>query len=275
MTAFADVLRGPGPAVTLEITPPKKRLDEVLLRRARMLGAAADAVNVIQRSDRLSSLDAALVLRESGLEPVWHVTNRGRTRAEIDSELDSARAGGIQAALCLRGDHAAEDRPDTPRLRELVGRVRAGLGEHALVGVTANQYGPRDRVLANLAPKLRAGADFVQTNPVFDVEHFRVFAAQVRELNPDVALLPMVMPLPSVATARRIHERLGVGLPEPLLERLERGGEPEAWRAFAETVFGLVRDVGVAGLAVMTPEMDAAPAAAERIAGTLAAVRRR
>lgn len=273
MSEFLHRLFGPRPAVTLEITPPRKRLDDVLLRRARLLGPAADAVNVIQRRDRLSSLDASILLRSSGLEPVCHVVNRGRTRAELASELASAAAAGVGAVLVLRGDHAIADDPDTPKLRELVAMARDALPAGAAVGVTANQYGPRERVLANLAPKLRAGARFVQTNPVFDFEHFRVFADQIREIEPTVALLPMVMPLPSAATAERIHTRLGLPAPEGLIARIASGGEPEAWRAFAETVAALVGEVRVAGLAVMTAEMDAPPASAERIAVALQAVR--
>jgi hypothetical protein len=109
--------------------------------------------------------------------------------------------------------------------------ARAAL-PRALIGVTANQYGPRKRVLANLAPKLSAGAAFVQTNPVFDVA--------------------------------------GFGLPAAILARLESGGEIEGWRTFREITEALAASPRIAGVAVMTPEMDAAPAAAQRIAQALA-----
>ena len=76
---FAQKLEAGKFAVTLEITPPKKRLDDVLLRRARLLGAHADGVNVIQRPNRLSSLDASLLLRAHGLDPACGtVAGQGR-----------------------------------------------------------------------------------------------------------------------------------------------------------------------------------------------------
>jgi methylenetetrahydrofolate reductase (NADPH) len=272
MSEFAERLRGPGLAVALEITPPKKRLDDVLLRRAGLLGSQADAINVIQRPDRLSSLDASLILRQAGLDAICHLVNRGRSRAEISSELRSASADGLDALLCVRGDHAAEDGPDTPRIRDVVAMAGNELPQ-ALIGVTANQYGPRERVLANLAPKLRAGAAFVQTNPVFDVARFEPFAAAIKALAPGVHVVPMVMPLDSLATARRLRERLGFGPGAETLSRLESGGEVEGWRIFAEIIRGLAASPWISGVAVMTPEMDAAPASAQRIAEALAAVR--
>ncbi|MBW2270652.1 MAG: methylenetetrahydrofolate reductase [Deltaproteobacteria bacterium] len=155
-------------------------------------------------------------------------------------------AGGISTLLCLRGDHAAEDSADPPRIRDVVAMARAELPQ-ALVGVTANQYGPRRRVLANLAPKLRAGATFVQTNPVFDIASFEPFAAAIQALAPEVHVVPMVMPLNSLANARRLHERLGLALPSEMLSRLESCGEIEIWRTFREIAEGLAASLGALG----------------------------
>lgn len=267
MTRFAEKLAAGELAVALEITPPKKRLEGVLLRRARLLGGRADAVNVIQRPDRLSSLDASLLLCEAGLAPVWHLVNRGRTHAEIAAELASAAAGAVRAVLCIRGDHRAKDAPDAPRIREVVAMAREAL-PGALIGATANQYGPRERVLANLWPKLRAGARFVQTNPVFSLDALRPLAEEVRARAPRTRIVPMVMPLVSVATAERIQARLGI-LPGALLERLAAGGERAGWGMFAEVVQALAESPLVDGLAVMTPEMDAPASHGARIVAAL------
>lgn len=271
MSRFADKLRAGELAVALEITPPKKRLDDVLLRRARLIGSRADAINVLQRPDRLSSLDACLILNAAEFDPVWHVINRGRTRAEIASELRSAASEGIGAMLCLRGDHAGEDTPDTPKIREVIASAREEL-PHALIGATANQYAPRDRVLANLMPKLGAGANLVQTNPVLQLDLLLPLAAEIKTRAPETKIVPMVMPLVSLATALRIRERLGMPVPDDLLARLEAGGEPAGWDAFAETVAALAESPLVDGLAVMTPEMDPPPATGERIAAALSGV---
>lgn len=272
MSQLRDGLERGGFPVALEITPPRKRIEAVLLRRARLLGPLADAVNVIQRPERLSSLDASLALIAAGHEPVWHVVNRGRTRTEIASELASAASGGVRSVLCLRGDHGAADRPETPRIREVVEMVGEAL-PGALIGATANQYGPRDRVLANLLPKLRAGAALVQTNPVFRAEALRPLAEEILARAPNTRVVPMVMPVTSLATAARIRDRLGIPIPGALLERLESGGAVSAWAAFAELLAELADSAWAHGVAVMTPEMDPPEGAGERIAAAIHAAR--
>lgn len=272
MPRFRDALDAGGFPVALEITPPRKRLEEVLLRRARLLGPLADAVNVIQRADRLSSLDASLALIAAGHEPVWHLVNKGRSRAEIAAELASAASAGVGSVLCLRGDHTAQDGPDTPRIREVVAMVHDVLPE-ALIGATANQYGPRERVLANLLPKLRAGATLVQTNPVFALETLRPLAVEILAHAPRTRVVPMVMPLTSRAGAERIQQRLGIPIPAALLARLERGGEVAAWADFRELLEDLVACPWAHGVAIMTPEVDPPEGTGERIAEALRAAR--
>jgi methylenetetrahydrofolate reductase (NADPH) len=94
-------------ALALEITPPQKMLPRVLQRRARLLGDAVDVINVIQRPDRISSLDAAIALQHSGTDAVWHLATRGSTIEELSAQAERAREGGIRHVLCLLGEHAA------------------------------------------------------------------------------------------------------------------------------------------------------------------------
>lgn len=266
---FEQKLRAGECAVTLEITPPRKRRDEVLMRRARLLGERTDAVNVIQRSGRLSSLDASLALRAAGFEPVWHLVTRGRTQMEIEAEIASAAGGALSGALCVRGDHAARDRPDTPKLRDVVGWVRDALPE-ACIGATVNQYGPRARVLRNLGPKLEAGADFVQTQPVLDLGALVPLVEAIRREFPGTFVVPMVMPLTSREQAERIATRIGIPIPADHAARLAADGTRGGWELFEETVRSL-RGAGLAdGLAVMTPQMDPPPEVTDRIAEILA-----
>ncbi len=264
MPCFAETLLSPEPAITLEITPPRKRLPDVLARRARLLGPAAHAVNVIQRVGRLSSLDASVELRAAGRDPVWHLANRGQCRAEIASAIESAAAGGIGMVLCLRGDHEADDAPDTPKIREVVAQVRDAI-PGVLIGVTANQYGPPDRVLRNLIPKLEAGADFVQTQPVLELAPLRALRDRAERAGVRPHWVPMVMPLTDAGAAGRIAARLEIPIPEPLRRAIEAR---RGFAAFAEIV-GSLRADDVSGLAIMTPEMDPAPATGARIARLL------
>src|SRR5829696_8962649 len=107
-------------AVALEITPPQRPLPGILLRRAGLLREAAQAINVIQRPGRQSSLDASILLRAQGVDPCWHLVTRGRARGEIATDLEVASAAGIDQVLCILGDHPATDVPDAPSIRDVV-----------------------------------------------------------------------------------------------------------------------------------------------------------
>ncbi len=255
--------------VALEITPPRTARTEVLLRRARLLGDRAEAVHVIQRLDRQPSVDAAIELERHGVIAVWHLVNRGRGTAELEAELAHAARGGLRAALVVRGEAGpAEATPTTP-LASLVTRVRAAI-RGARVGVTLNPYLPRERVLANLWPKLEAGASFVQTQPVFEPGALEPFAAALRARAPAARIVPMLIPLLSAADAETLGHRLRVPLPERLLRELEDGGEPAGWRWFASLAAELGRSGLADSLAVMTRQADPPKPFGDRLAAALA-----
>jgi homocysteine S-methyltransferase len=266
--SFASSLESGRFAVALEITPPQRPLPAVLLRRARLLGSTPDAINVIQRPDRQSSLDASLALQQSGIEPVWHLVTRGRSRAEIAADMDAAHAGGVTSLLCLRGDHTAEDAPDTPTIRDAVAMALQHM-PGALVGATLNQYAADPaRELRNLLPKLRAGARYAQTQPVFDAAHLRPLAAPVKEAAPDTRIVAMAMPLVSDDAVSRIERRLNIALPDQVHRRVG-GGEASAWEFFTATLAALVQDPLIDGVAIMTFEMDAPEGMGDRILAAL------
>ena len=265
---FARMLRNGEFPVALEITPPRRPLKRVLLRRARLLDHAAQAVNVIHRPDRQSSLDASLELIASGIEPVWHLVIRGRSHGEIAADIERARAGGIGQVLCVRGDQP-EGNAEGPTIREVVAMV-ADVIPGALVGATLNQYRASPAAIRNLAGKLDAGAGYVQTQPVFDVPAFAAAAERVLDVAPAVKLVPMVMPLLSGEAIDRIGERLHLPFPAGFRRRVA-SGPATAWEAFAELVAEL-RATGLAhGLAVMTLETDPPPEVGARIVATLQA----
>jgi len=241
----------------------------VLLRRARLLGTAAHAINVIQRPGRQSSLDASLELKATGIEPAWHLVTRGRSRGEITADLERARAGGIGQVLCILGDHAPDGAADAPTIREAVVMAREAM-PGAIVGATLNQYG-RDQaaVLKNLLPKLQAGATYVQTQPVLEMGPLERYAAAVVREQPGTRIIGMAMPLLSLEAATRIEDRLGVALPGSLKDVLAGGNPEAAWGIFAATIRAFAESPLVHGVAVMTFEMDAPAEMGERILSAL------
>jgi methylenetetrahydrofolate reductase (NADPH) len=270
---FARRLRSGEFAVALEITPPQRSLPGVLSQRARLLGDHAHAINVISRPDRQPSLEASCALLASGIEPVWHLVTRGRSREEVAADIAAARAGGMRQVLCIRGDHGGGDNLgiDSPTLRETVGMVAEGmLG--ALIGATFNQYAPDGAAaLRNLLPKLRAGAAYAQTQPVFELSHLLERVEAVHERAPETKIVAMAMPLLSLDAAERIEKRVGVTLPERVLQRIA-AGEEAAWELFEENLAGLAASSAIAGVAIMTFEMSPPAEMGERIRASLARV---
>ncbi len=269
--AFAARLKNRDFAVALEITPPQKVLTKVLLRRATLLGQAAQAVNVIQRPGRQSSLDASLELRAAGLEPAWHVVTRGSTRAAIRADLERAREGGIQQILCILGDHSAESGPDTPSIKEVVSNACEYV-PGAIVGATLNQYAKdHAAALKNLMPKLAAGASYIQTQPVFGLDALEPFARAVEREAPETRIVAMAMPLLTLEAAERVEVRIGIALPSELKQVLATGDEEAAWGSFTATIRELVRAPYIDGVAIMTYEMDPPPETGQRIVQSLQA----
>lgn len=262
---FAEALHGGRFPVALEITPPQKPLPGVLLRRAGLLGDAVTTVNVIQRPGRQSSLEASLYLCGGPFEPVWHLVTRGTSRDEVRAQMEAASEGGIRQLLCIRGDHVGGDTADTPTIRDAVSMAR-DLIPGATIGATFNQYAPDSAAaMRNLWPKLKAGASYVQTQPVFDLETLRPSAEAIKSASPDAALVAMVMPLLTIGAAEKLEMRIGMRLPEALRGRLAGGQVEDAWAAFDETLAALSESPLVDAIAIMTLEMDAPEGIGPRI----------
>ena len=252
--------------VSLEITPPRAAKPAVLLRRARLLEVCTLTVNVIQRPDRQSSLEAALELRREGLEPIWHLATGGRSIEEVTADVARAHEAGLGHVLCLRGDHVA-DTPGT-RVTEAIAAVREQAPGMA-IGAALDQYRKEARTDRILSGKLRAGARSIWTQPVFELAPLLRSAGFVKAVEPEAHVVAMAMPLLTPESLDAISERLRIPAPEALRKRIE-AGEEEAWAAFEETLATLARVDLVDAVAIMTYRADPPPGTAERITTALA-----
>src|SRR5947207_5034586 len=161
--------------VTAEIVPPRSADPAAVTGQARALVGYADAVNLTDNptsAAHMSPVAGAALAAGAGLEPVVQITTRDRNRLGITSDLLGAWALGARNVLCLTGDPSSEGAPvfdlDVMQLVELVVAMREGSTSY-FVGVADT---PLDGDLARLEQKLDAGADFVQTQIVYDVDAF-------------------------------------------------------------------------------------------------------
>ena len=240
--------------VSVELLPPRGYESGPLVDRARTLKAAAvDAISIPdgQRgSARISALAlAVLIQQQAGIETLLHYSCRDRNLLGIQSDLLGAHAMGLRNLLLITGEPVrVTDYPDATAvfdidsigLTHLVTRLNHGsdVGGQAIgaptafhAGVSVNPSAP-DVVeeLRRFDYKVKAGAEFVLTQPIFDVAAFKQSSPAIR-----AAGLPIIAGLVPFESARHAeflaNEVPGMRVPEPLLERMRRAGEGPAGAA--------------------------------------------
>ena len=233
-------------AVTTEIGPPKSASAEPIRKKARTLRECADAFNLTDNQTaivRLSSLASSAVCLQEGAEPVMQMTCRDRNRIAMQSDLLGASALGIRNVLCLSGDHQtfgnqkeAKNVYDLDSVQQLmVFRQMRDLGQvwggdvleerpKVFLGAAANPFAdPFEFRVARLAKKVNAGADFIQTQAIFDLDRFERFMAMVRERGLDrrTHILAGVIPLRSANAARYMKTKVsGMSVPDEVVDRM-------------------------------------------------------
>lgn len=264
--------------VTSEVVPPRGGDPSAVSAQARGLVGYADAVNVTDNptaSAHMSVVAGSGLVAAAGLEPVAQVTCRDRNRLGLTSDLLGAWALGARNVLCLTGDPPTTG--DHPQARgvydlevmELIG-LAAGLRRDGrllsgariespprfFIGVADVPLAP-DYRFGRLEQKADAGADFVQTQIVFDVDAFGEWAdrARSRGIFERMFVLAGVAVARGPKTARYINQHLpGVFVPDRVIELLEEAGadaEAEGIRLAVEVVAKLKAIQGVAGIHVM------------------------
>jgi methylenetetrahydrofolate reductase (NADH) len=286
-------------AVTAECGPPKGADPDAVLRKAEKLRGCVDAVNVTDNQTaivRMSSLAACALLKDAGLDPVLQMVVRDRNRIALQSDILGASALGIRNVLCLSGDHQSfGNQPraagvfdlDSIQFVQAVSKMRdegAILGGEPLttppdvfIGAAANPFAdPQTFRAVRLGKKIRAGADFIQTQCIYNLERFEAWLGMARDrgLTERAYILGGVTPLKSPGMARYMKNKVsGMDIPEALIRRME--GVPrekqreEGIRICVETIERLRELPGVGGVHIMAIEWEEAVADIVENAGLL------
>ncbi len=289
------VLASGGFAVTAEVAPGATASPDRVRAQAKALKDFVDACNVTDSQRalvRISSLAASALLLQEGVEPVMQIVTRDRNRIALQADLLGAHALGVRNVVCLSGDDpkAGNEPEATPvyewtteqflaaakRLRDqgkLAGGDVVDEPPSLFLGATVNPFGgPLDESVVNLRGKVDAGADFVQTQAVYDVEAFEEWMGLVRKewLHEKVYILAGVMPLKSSRMAKFVDEKVaGITVPPAVIERIAKASDPKAEgiRIAVESIDGLRRLEGVRGVHLMAVEWESAVPAIVRAAG--------
>jgi len=277
-------------AVTAECGPPKGADPEVVKSKGKILREHADSINVTDNQTgvvRLSSLAACALLKAEGLDPVLQMVVRDRNRIALQSDVLGASALGIRNILCLSGDHQCfGNQPqakgvfdiDSVQLIQTVRRMRdAGevIGGEKLssspdmfIGAVANPFADPFRYrAARLATKVEAGAEFIQTQCIFNLKRFREWMSLVKELGmaDKVYILGGITPLKSVRMAEYMAKNVaGMDIPRELIDRMKavpaKEQKQEGIKIAVETTQALKEMAGVHGVHIMAIEWeDAVP----------------
>ena len=299
--SLRERLAAGGFAVTAEISPPRGAGTQQITATAALLKDWVDAVNVTDNQGshvRLASWAGSLAVISAGLEPVMQMTCRDRNRIALQSDLLGACALGIRTVLVMTGDHPKfGDHPGAKPVFDLdsiqlLWTLRTMRDQHVLLsgrrldpapecflGAVENPFAPPAAFRAErLGKKVAAGAQFVQTQFVFDVPAFARWMGQVRDLGlPErCAILPGVGAVRSRRALDFMRDQVpGVYLPDDVYRRLN-GVPPgrtaaEGVTLAAETVQQLAGIPGVAGVHLLVAGNEQAVPAILDEAGVTAA----
>ncbi len=266
-------------AVTAEAGPPKGASAAVIQKKAEQLRNYCDAINITDNQTaivRMSSLAGCILLKQQSVDPVMQMVVRDRNRLAIQSDVLGAVAFGIGNILCLSGDHQKfGNHPqakgvfdiDSIQLIQTLKKMRDEKkfvsgddisGEVPLfIGAAANPFAdPFEFRVVRLAKKVRAGADFIQTQAIYDVPKFAKWMEMVcaRGLDKQVHILAGVIPIRSAGMARYMRSSVpGVNVPEEIVTRMEKAksAKEEGVNIILEIVEQLKPIPGVHGVHIM------------------------
>jgi len=266
-------------AVTAEAGPPKGTSSRVIQRKGELLRSYCDAVNVTDNQTaivRMSSLAGCVLLIQQGVEPVMQVVVRDRNRIALQSDVLGAVALGIGNILCLSGDHQKFGNHPSAKgvfdidsiqliqtLKNMRDEKKFICGEEVsgeiplFIGAVENPYAdPFEYRVLRLARKVKAGADFIQTQAVYDVAKFARWMEMITErgLDNQVHILAGVIPIRSAGMARYMRDYVsGVSVPDDIVTRMEEAenAKDEGVKIVLEIIEQLKEVPGVHGIHIM------------------------
>jgi methylenetetrahydrofolate reductase (NADPH) len=280
------VLRAGHFAFTGELGPPRGANVEEVRKKARHLKGMVDSVNITDNQTamvRMSSWAASLISIEEGLEPNYQMVCRDRNRLAMQADILGASAHGIRNLLCLSGDHQQfGDHPnakgvfdiDSTQLISTVKKMRdeskflsgqkIDEAPKIFIGAAANPFAePFEWRVHRLAKKIEAGADFIQTQCIYNMKKMREWVKMANDmgLTEKVYILAGVTPMKSLGMARYMKNNVpGMDVPDEVIDRLKgckKGTHAkEGIKMACEQIEEFKEMKGVAGVHLMAIEWE-------------------
>jgi 5,10-methylenetetrahydrofolate reductase len=280
------VLEGGQFAVTGELGPPQSADPEVIRTKAKILKGNVDAVNVTDGQTavvRMASWAACVIGKQEGLDHIVQMTCRDRNRIALQMDVLGIAALGMNNLLCLTGDHqkfgnhpAAKGVYDLDSIqlvkmvKDMRDEKRFQCGEEmaveprVFIGAAENPFAdPFEFRVPRLAKKVAAGADFIQTQIIYNVDKFAEWMQGVRDrgLHEQTKILAGVAPIKSLGAAKYMKTRVpGMDVPDSVIERLQGVPKEQVSREGIKLCVDIIEQVreieGVAGIHLMAIEWE-------------------
>lgn len=275
-------------AVTAEVSSPQNTEPETIRVKANLIKGYVDAFNVPDGQAAvvmMASWASCLIGMEQGLDPIVQMTCRDRNRIALQMDILGLSAFGVNNILCLSGDPVSfgnhpKAKPvfdlNSTQLVRMVkglrdekmfenGEPMIGRQPRLFIGAVTNPFAePQEHELIRLGEKVAAGADFIQTQPVYNMDKFGRWMEVVREkgLHKKVKILAGITPITSLAAARYMETQVpNMDVPREIIERLRKirsreDAIQEGIKISAETINNLREIEGITGIHIMTLQRE-------------------
>ncbi|MFP4159593.1 MAG: methylenetetrahydrofolate reductase [Desulfobacterales bacterium] len=268
-SAFKKALDSGKFVVTSEVAPSKGTNLEKMAHHVELLKDKVDAMNVTDHQSsvmRFPSLGGALLVKELGGEPILQMTCRDRNRLALQADLMFASSRGINNVLCLTGDSVIlgdhkqaksvfdldssqllETVRTMERGRDMSGNDLDGDVNFCAGAIVTPEANPIEPQLIKFEKKIDAGAEFIQTQAVYDMDNLKKFMDYARQF--DVKILAGIILLTSAGMARFMNKNVaGVMVPQPLIDEMAsapKGGALKKGIEIAGRMIAQIREEGI------------------------------
>ena len=263
-SAFKKALESGKFVVTSEVAPPKGTNLEKMIHHVELLKDKVDAMNVTDHQSsvmRFPSIGGAILVKEMGGEPILQMTCRDRNRLALQADLMLASSRGINNVLCLTGDSVilGDHKEavgvfdlDSSQLLSTIRRMEKGkdLGGNDLDGnvdfcagaIVTPEASPLEPQLIKFEKKIDAGAEFIQTQAVYDLDNFKEFMEYAKQF--PVKILAGIILLTSAPMARFMNKNVaGVNVPQTLIDEMASAPKGRALEKGIEIAGRMVKRV--------------------------------
>ncbi|MBL7132196.1 MAG: methylenetetrahydrofolate reductase [Candidatus Omnitrophica bacterium] len=262
--SFREKIQSGKFVVTSEIGPPKGTDIKEALEDAELIKDKVDAINVTDLQSsvmRLGSLAVCRLLKEKGIEPILQITCRDRNRLALQSDLLSASVLGIENVLLLTGDHTTlGDHPDAKPVfdldsvqliqvaktlqegKDMKGNELKGSPEFFMGAVVNPGADPLEPEIIKMEKKIKVGAQFFQTQAVYDIDLFKKFLDSIKHIK--ATILAGIVLLKSAGMAKYMNENVaGVHVPDNLIEEIKSVSKEDRPKKSVEIAARLIKEL--------------------------------